>query len=136
MRHFTAAEAAQRGRVGVGPVKDGNVIVGALLLRLQVKVGEDQFDAVTRRGGVVPGTVFLVWILFRVVGTGHLCSRTADLKGAAALFAVVLVLMQDKAIIALAQVRANGVPTDVLTSAVIQGTFVFVCDNLRVYVLV
>lgn len=80
------------------------MVVGALLLRLQVKVREDEFDAVSRRGSVVPGTVLLVGILLRIVWTGHLGSRAGDLKGATAFLAVMLVLMEDKAIITLANV--------------------------------
>lgn len=111
-------------------VENGDIVVSAFLRRFQVKFGEVQFDSVAWSGCVMPGTVLLVRVVFGIVGTDHLGSWVRDLKGAASFLAVVSVLVQHKAVVALAHIRADRVSTDMLTSAVIEGTFIFVCEQL------
>ena len=111
-------------------VINGDIVISALLMRFEVKIREDQLDAMTWRCGEVPCAVLFVWIRIRIVGAGQFGVWVRNLKGTTSLFAVVAVLVQHKAIVAFAHVRANGIEADMLTSAVIEGTFVFVYEQL------
>lgn len=87
------------------------------------------FDPVPRRGGKMPDAVLPAGIRVRVVGATDLAVRRRDFVLAASLFAVVLVLVQSKPVVARTLVRTGRVSTLVLAAAVVRCTLVHVCDR-------
>lgn len=87
------------------------------------------FDPVPRRGGKVPDAVLPAGIRVRVVGATDLAVRRRDFVLAASLFAVVLVLVQRKPVVARALVRTRRVPALVLAAAVVRRALVHICDR-------
>ena len=59
MRQLGAAEPAHDLLVGRVPVIHHDVVVGALLVRLQLELGEQQLDAVARGRGEYPDTLLV-----------------------------------------------------------------------------
>ena len=70
-------------------------------------------------------------IRVRIVGAEHLAVRRADLVFAASLLAVVRVLVQRKAVVTSAHVRADRVTALLLTAAIVHGTLVLVCVSAK-----
>jgi hypothetical protein len=100
MREFAATKAAQCLCFSGGSIEDGDMVISTFLVRFHVKFGELQFDPVTRSRGEEPGTVFPGRIRVRPVGADDLSRRCGDMVCAAALFAVMLVVVQHEAVVA------------------------------------
>ena len=127
MRKFAPTKAPQSCCLSCRSVVHDDVVIGTLLMRFQVKLREDEFDPVTRSRGVEPGAVFAGGIRVGPVRTLNLPGRRRDVVRAAALFAVVLVVVQDEAVVAGAREGADRVFADVLAAAVVDRALVFVC---------
>ena len=83
----------------------------------------------TRRGREEPDAVLAARIRVGVVGRGDVPLGRGDRVLAPALLAVVPVLLQDEAVVAGADVRADRVLADVLAAAVFHGAFVLVGEE-------
>lgn len=85
-----------------------------------------QFDAMTRSGSKMPDAFFSRWIRMRIIGAEDLTKRSSNLVFATTFFAVMSVFMKGETIVASANVRADCVPTFLLTSAIIHSAFVLI----------
>lgn len=127
VRQLAATKSAQTGRITVLAVVDGNIVVGALLMWLHVEFAEINLDPMARSGGEVPRTILFVGIKVGIIGTGYLSGWIGDVVRASALLAIVLVLVQHKTIVALANVRSDRVAANVLTPTIVVLALVLVC---------
>lgn len=93
------------------------------------KINRYHFDPVTRSSSEMPDTIFTAGVRIRIVGAADFAMWRGDFVLATAFLAVVFVLVQREPVIAHALVRSWCVFALVLTTTVIDGALVHVCQK-------
>lgn len=127
MGQFWSTEPSESWRVSSRSVIHNDMIISTLLMGFQFKLCKDKFDPMTGSCGKKPGAVFSGWIWLRPVGAGNFSRWSVHMMSAGAFFTVVAILVQNVSIMTGTGVGANGVFANMLTSAVVYCTFVFIC---------
>jgi len=131
MRQFTAAKPTQNLSVFGIAVVQFAMIIAAFLMRLHLKVVELELDAMTGCRGEMPSAVFTARVKIGPIGTAYLSLGIRNFVLTTAFLAVHLILVQREPVVAMALERSDGIFTNVLATAVLNGALVAIREKER-----